>query len=1427
MGPKALQSSSILSNADMYEDWHQRSRQQKERLWKRLIPAYAELPELEKQMVRLIAIAYGPVTRAALGAMLKKVEIQNPDGGAWTTVALKPYFERLLAEELFVAFQGKGTSCQAAIVEVSIRDAIAAGEFERLSEAVRQIKSLQQPGKYGPYRFDNQDQFIREIRIALYRGDWEAIERYDRDYEQQNRYRGERLTAARILTWVCTNPFDRDWFAKLPATVYEATIIDISIESFWHLTVADEVFAQLAAGVKEMTPEPSNQTITLLIEQCIFRGHLEDAMGYLNTLERCRHEHNLYKGWLAFLRGENSAAIAQFEEGLHCLQKETRKRKNIFFPSMGGLFFILALLKDGSPQRLQEAASYLGFLRNRSHWLSPCYATLAVVADYCRLGDPNLREFASFYGEPELGDKSSIAHLIEALCIYWLDKQAAQQHWPPVLEALYEKAERAGYYWLAEQFGDLLIRVKLGDRQDEASAELRAELASPDALAEIIRVKDPWETALDALIGLQPQPQEKSAGKPEAKKRLAWFLTWYSSRNWLLQPREQKITASGDWSKGRPIALKRLYGTLEEFDYLTEQDRQVCAQMKRYSSGPYGNTDYRFVPIALKFLVGHPCVFWDDESGTRLEVVAGEPELRVKKGKSQQLTIELVPPLPAERDIVPIKETPTRLKVIVITTEHRRIGSVLGSKNKLRVPVAAKERVLQAIAAVSGIVAVQSDIGGASNLREVPAESKPHFQILPAGEGLKVSARVRPFAGDGPYFLPGKGSATAIAEVAGERVQTHRDLRAEKHRLADVLSACPVLAAQEEDGSEWIVPEPEACLETLLELQDLGEAVAVEWPEGEKLRVSHRADVRNFQLGLTGGRNWFAVDGKLQLDNNLVLDMQQLLELLAQTPGRFLPLGDGQFLALTQAFRKRLEELRVFASKRGKSFGLHPLAAHAIQDFAEEVGELKADKHWRDRVRRLREMEELQPQVPSTLQAELRDYQEEGFCWLARLAYWGVGACLADDMGLGKTLQALALMLTRAPKGPTLVVAPTSVCANWEAEAQKFAPTLNPIAFGSGDRQQLLDRLQPFDMLICSYGLLQQEDVAAMLARVQWETVALDEAQAIKNSTTKRSRAAMALQAEFKLILTGTPIENHLGELWNLFQFINPGLLGSLESFNQRFALPIERDKDKPARDRLKKLVQPFLLRRRKSQVLEELPPRTEIALRVELSAEEMAFYEALRQEAVAKISSSEAAAGERHLQVLAEIMRLRRACCHPRLVDAKVALPSAKLECFGEVLTELLENHHKALVFSQFVDHLQIAREFLDGQNISYQYLDGSTRASDRRKRVSAFQAGEGDVFLISLKAGGTGLNLTAADYVIHLDPWWNPAVEDQASDRAHRIGQQRPVTIYRLVAAGTIEEKIIDLHRHKRDLADSLLAGADVGAKLSTDELLALMGT
>ncbi|HEU4612693.1 MAG TPA: DEAD/DEAH box helicase, partial [Kofleriaceae bacterium] len=469
----------------------------------------------------------------------------------------------------------------------------------------------------------------------------------------------------------------------------------------------------------------------------------------------------------------------------------------------------------------------------------------------------------------------------------------------------------------------------------------------------------------------------------------------------------------------------------------------------------------------------------------------------------------------------------------------------------------------------------------------------------------------------------------------------------------------------------------------------------------------------------------------------------------------------------------------------------------------------------------------LRPRPPASLASTLREYQIEGHAWLSRLAAWGAGGCLADDMGLGKTIQAVAVLLDRAKLGPALVLAPTSVTLNWVDELRRFAPTLRPIVYAElPDRAGTLARLGKKDVLIVSYGLLVRD--AAQLAARTFATLVLDEAQAVKNPTTHRAKAARALSADFRIALTGTPLENHLGELWSLFSIVFPNLLGSWEQFRDRFAIPIERTKSPDAREALSRVIRPFLLRRTKQEVARELPARTEIHVPIVLSSEETALYEDARLAAVAHLTRASKPARDerRRFEVLAALTRLRLLASHPQLYDATSTVASSKMQRLLELLDELRGEGHRALVFSQFTSHLALVRTEVEKAGISALYLDGSTPAAARRQLIERFQAGEADAFLISLKAGGTGINLTAADYVIHLDPWWNPAVEDQATDRAHRIGQTKPVTVYRLIARGTVEERIIAMHRDKRALVASVLDGTGAAARLSTRDLLALLG-
>jgi SNF2 family DNA or RNA helicase len=509
-----------------------------------------------------------------------------------------------------------------------------------------------------------------------------------------------------------------------------------------------------------------------------------------------------------------------------------------------------------------------------------------------------------------------------------------------------------------------------------------------------------------------------------------------------------------------------------------------------------------------------------------------------------------------------------------------------------------------------------------------------------------------------------------------------------------------------------------------------------------------------------------------------------------------------------------------------KQHGLHPLALGLLSGWVSQIRGVKTDAGVKRRLRRIDEARALSVSVPSTLQAQLRAYQEDGVAWLQRLSHYGAGACLADDMGLGKTLQTLALLLSRVARGPALVVAPTSVCQNWMDEALRFAPSLRMQRVGGSDSEATIDGAAAGDVLVISYSAMVQRSEA--LAGKRFATLVLDEAQAIKNSATQRARAASTLLGDFRIATTGTPVENHLGELWSIMSFLNPGLLGTPREFTERYARPIQRDGDRAALSSLRQLIAPFVLRRLKGEVLQELPALTEIVHHVEPDGDERAFYLALRQKALERIRGLDTSLGDKmqqgHMYLLAELTRLRRAACHPSLVGGD-GVPSAKVAAVLELIDGLRAGNHRALLFSQFVDFLSIVKQALEQRGVSYRYLDGSTPERQRSAAVRECQAGAGDVFLISLKAGGFGLNLTAADYVIHLDPWWNPAVERQASDRAHRIGQTRPVTVYRLVLRGSIEEQVLSLHADKRELAEKLLSGNDRMTALDLATLRALL--
>ena len=469
------------------------------------------------------------------------------------------------------------------------------------------------------------------------------------------------------------------------------------------------------------------------------------------------------------------------------------------------------------------------------------------------------------------------------------------------------------------------------------------------------------------------------------------------------------------------------------------------------------------------------------------------------------------------------------------------------------------------------------------------------------------------------------------------------------------------------------------------------------------------------------------------------------------------------------------------------------------------------------------------PGLPVGFAAKLRPYQEQGVAWLDLLRESGLGGVLADDMGLGKTVQILALLALEKARGnltaPALIVAPTSLMTNWVNEARKFAPDLQVLVLHGADRKQNFAAGPTHDVVLTTYPLIAR-DHEFLLGR-DWHIAVLDEAQTVKNPDAATSKLVRGIKATHRFCLTGTPMENHLGELWSIMSFASPGYLGDKTAFTRQWRTPIEKRADVARAALLAQRVKPFLLRRTKSEVASDLPPKTEIVETIMLEGSQRDLYDSIRLSMSAKVRKAIADRGlaKSHIIVLEALLRLRQACCDPALLklDDGVERPSAKLERLMEMVLELLSEGRKIIVFSQFTSMIALIRKRLDASRIRYSLLTGETK--DRKGAIEGFQDGATDVFLISLKAGGVGLNLTAADTVIIFDPWWNPAVEQQAIDRAHRIGQDKAVFVYRLVAAGTVEEKMDELKARKRALADSLFdRDGGIGSALTEDDVKAL---
>jgi hypothetical protein len=719
---------------------------------------------------------------------------------------------------------------------------------------------------------------------------------------------------------------------------------------------------------------------------------------------------------------------------------------------------------------------------------------------------------------------------------------------------------------------------------------------------------------------------------------------------------------------------------------------------------------------------------------------------------------------------------------------------------------------------------------------------------------------------DCPRLTPlAPGAAPQTAWFDGEcRVVLHRDV-VEEAALMDQLVACglsplsgffPAQELNDKNRHSFVLRSPKATAADWLEYfasHGFQALKATGWlvETDPKLGLTIH-DVRDFfpaiETAADHGIDWFHFDVSGEFDGKRVSIIPQIAQAIAedwhlryQDPATIpetllLPCDnpeDGHIRFPARRFLEMVEQVRHLFHGIGGQHGpirLDRLGAAGVAATL-SINATETTRALATLGRNLRDIQGLPPAaLPATIKADLRPYQLDGFRWLQFLANHGLHGILADDMGLGKTLQTLAHLAAehaKAPGLPSLVIAPTSVVPNWAAEVAKFAPHLKLLVLHGGDRADNFEQIPAADMVLTSYPLLVRD--FDELSKQQWHVMVLDEAQYIKNPKALTAISACKLRAAHRVCLSGTPMENHLGELWSLLRFLMPGFLADEKSFNAHLRKPIERDHSGDAQLALNRRVAPLILRRTKDQVATELPEKTTLIHGIDLTSQQADLYESVRAAMDQRVRDAIAAKGiaQSHIIVLDALLKLRQICCHPQLLKSDAAqrvYESAKLTYLtDELLPTLIEEGRRILLFSQFTSMLALIEEHLQLENIPFLKLTGQTK--ERAKLVNDFQTGAFPVFLISLKAGGTGLNLTAADTVIHYDPWWNPAAENQATDRAHRIGQSKPVFVHKLVCRGTIEDRILELQGQKAALVEALLSADTSKLRIDAETLSHLL--
>ena len=1016
---------------------------------------YARLGPDAKLILRLKSLIVPVVTKTEFAECLARTGLRTRAGKAWAAATINPGINDLLSQGLLNA----DLQCVPELLHQVAADAGTSEEAEVLAKAIR-LKFPAEGRSLYSYSYSgmsDRDSISRLIRLEIYTND--EVE-FSLNRNLCDKVYGPQSTLMFLSTVFYNVPLEAEWIASRHPAI-QAPLLEAKVNSFIVTGLTGvEMPAIIALCRTQQGQEGFKGVDAQLLRYDLLAGRVTDVRDAAETLDAAAGDTRLaLEGAVAFLEGRNDEALLHYRDALKLRRKRIGKRK-VFLEQEHRVLFLMSLLRandaalHGEIQTGLDAAmaEYEGAARDGGLLAMQAMLWLAQGLE------AKARELVG-----NLRKMMPTAPLAVA-CV------ALAEH---AVDAAISRGNRDEY---ANRFGQFKGVLPLIAR---IYAEILAEVAaqpgpyrtwldgSPGiAFTKMIQALQPWERALESLgVFLGGGDVNGESVKIQRKaKRLVWFLDPDGED---VTVAEQSAKGRDGWTDGRPVAMKRLHEQDPRLDYLTPQDRAALRTIRKETGGWYGEEAFYFdVNRTIPALVGHPAVFHAGRRSLQLELVSYPVELLVTEERGgYRIALSHTSHEPT---VFIEAETPTRYRVVEFPQKLMAVQEILTEKG-LSVPAAARDRVIAMVQRTSPALPIRAEITEVDQ-PGIEALSKPVVQLVPYEAGLKLTVLVRPFGANGPAYVAGLGGRSVLATVNGQQQRANRDLPRELAERTALVEACPTL--RDRGGSdlhELIVEDLEGSLDLLLELQAYPGPVAIEWPEGRRLRVS-LVTPGKMNLRVGRDRDWFNVDGTVALDEDQVLEMRFLLERLDKAQGRFVPLEDGRFVALTRQLQARLQRLSAVSESHKGGRRVHALGAPALDAVLEDAGAVKSDAAWKKHVARIRAAEGWTPALPETLQAELRDYQLEGFVWMSRLARWGAGACLADDMGLGKTVQAIAVMLDRAGEGPCLVVAPTSVCPNWLTEIARFAPTLTTHRMPpTGDREALIAGLGAGDVLVCSY----------------------------------------------------------------------------------------------------------------------------------------------------------------------------------------------------------------------------------------------------------------------------------------------------------------------------------------------------------------------